>query len=478
MTPSEKIVSLVRNAPQEAPKTGPAPGVTAFDPCSHVANAQRLVREFADRLLYVDGIGWHTWGPPWRHDPHGAAELVHGLGKIIAAEAASMASWVADASRADRDEREHALLERLRWARKCELAGNIEATLETAKPYFAIKAEQLDADPDLLGCANGVLDLKSLEFREHRQSDHVTKVTGCDLVPDASAPMWEKFLADVFEGDAELVEWFQRFIGYTLSGHRNQHLLPILWGGGSNGKSTALGALQAMFGDYGDTAAETLLIQKFGSEHPTQIAALQGKRFVVASESSENGRLNEERVKAITGGDKIRARRMRMDGFTFDPTHQLVLQTNHKPKVTGTDEGIWRRLRLIPFTRKFTGKERDPELLDKLKAELPGILKWAVHGWSNYRLHGLGDTPERVKAATAEYRGESDAMGAFLEECCEIGTEFAVQSTPLFKAYEQWCMDAGERAKTRRDFGLRLSERGFRNEKVGVVWWRGLRLSE
>lgn len=459
------------------PATGPAPGITAIDPCSHVANAQRCVREFKDRLLYVDGIGWHTWGPPWKHDPHGAAELVHGLGRIVYAEAAVMADWVAQSPRNERDEREAAMVARFRWAKKCELAVNIEATLSVARPYFVANAEDMDANPGLVGCRNGVLDLQALAFREHRQADRITKTTGCDCDPDASGDAWRRFVLQVFGDDAELAEWFQRFVGYCLSGHRNEHLLPIFWGGGSNGKSTLLGALQAMFGDYADTAAETLLMQKAGGQHPTQIAALHGKRFVVASETEENGRLNEERVKSLTGGDRLHAHRMHQDGFTFTPTHQLVLQTNHRPKVAGTDYGLWRRLRLVPFTRTFNGDERDAGLPEKLATDLPGILKWAVEGWTNYRAHGLADSPKAVQAATDEYRAASDVIGEFIEQRCIVAPEWSAKARELYHAYTAWCDDTGERPKTQTEFGTRLGERGFSRVKAGTVFWRGLKVA-
>src|SRR5690606_30840565 len=157
---------------------------------------------------------------------------------------------------------------------------------------------------------------------------------------------------------------------YMLSGRRGEHLLPILWGSGANGKSTFLGALQAVLGDYASSAAPGLLIQKHGNEHPTALADLQGKRLVIVSETGESGRLNEEQVKALTGGDRITARRMRMDFYTFAPSHLLALQTNHRPRVAGTDEGIWRRLRLIPFAVTVPPERRDPRLPEKLRAEL------------------------------------------------------------------------------------------------------------
>lgn len=274
MQTTDNVINLEQHIEQAIPTTGPAPGVTAFDPCSHVANAQRLIHHYGDKLLYVPGIGWHVWGPPWRADDLAAAKLVHGLGKLIAAEAAAMGQWVADAPNKERSDREAAMVARFKWANKCETERVIEETLRCARPYFVAKADTLDADPDLLGCPSGVLNLVTAEWREHQPNDRITKVAGCDFDTDAKAPTWEKFVSDIFGGDEELIGWFQRFCGYCLHGGRKEHLLPILWGGGGNGKSTALGALQAVMGDYAGTATPGLLIAKHGSDHPTGIADL------------------------------------------------------------------------------------------------------------------------------------------------------------------------------------------------------------
>jgi putative DNA primase/helicase len=482
MSAAESVVTLINSAKyveRVTPENGPDGGLDTASPCSHVANAKRIVKHFSDQLLYVKGIGWHTWGGPWALDDLGAHKLAQRLGKIIREEAMAMAAWAAEPTdKGQRKEREEAMNARYKWAAQSESAPCVEYSLRAAMPWLAIDAAQLDANPLLLGLPNGVLDLVTGEHREHRQTDYITKVAGCDYDPTANAPTWERFINDVFNGDRELCDYTQRLIGYTLSGKRGEHLLPILCGGGGNGKSTLLGSLQAMFGDYSGTASAGLLISKGGNDHPTGLADLQGRRFVVSSETGESGKLNEEQVKSLTGGDTITARRMRQDFYQFQPVHQLYLQTNHKPRVTGTDDGIWRRIRLIPFNVKFTGDRKDTSLPDKLKAELPGILTWAVMGWQWYQREGFGETPEAVKAATDDYRESSDVIGEFLAECCTVDKMLSAKAGELYKRYTAWAEEAGERAKSQREFGLRLTERGFTSARSNTArMWRGVGLN-
>jgi len=451
------------------------PVTEAHDQNTHLANAYRLVKHYGDSLLFVEGIGWHTWSPPWRHDELGSRRIAQDLGRIIAEEAAGMAGWVAKAANGDeRERREKAMNNRFRWATHSESAHNIDASLKMAQPLLSCKAAELDADPMLLGLRSGVLDLQTGEHRGHMPTDRITKLAGVDFAASADAPTWRRFLADVFDGDPELIEYAQRLAGYTLSGQRGEHLLPILYGSGANGKSTFLHTLQTMLGEYAGTAAPGLLIQRHGNEHPTGLADLQGRRLVVVSETGEAGRLNEEQVKALTGGDRITARRMRMDFYQFDPTHLLVMQTNHKPRVNGTDEGIWRRLRLVPFLVTIPAEKRDPLLPEKLRAELSGIFQWAFEGWQKYQLGGFV-TPEAVRVATSEYRSASDQVGAFLEECCSVAPGFHAPAGDLYRAYADWCKEAGEPSRNQRDFGMRLSERGFERFRTGKGHhWRGI----
>lgn len=457
----------------------PQPWAGAQDPCTHVANAQRIGYHFGERLLYADGIGWHTWGPPWRHDDLGALRIVQRLGRLIANEAADLGQWVAAAADSDEMKRRQAVMDtRFKWARLSESKQTIEASMALAAPLLACKAEALDSHPMLLGLPGGVLELDTGKHREHRHQDLITKVAGADFDPMASAPTWKRFIGEIMGDDPQLIDFLQRLAGYALSGSRGEHLLPILWGSGANGKSTFLGALQHVLGDYANSAAPGLLIQRNGNDHPTGMADLQGRRLVIVSETGEAGRLNEEQVKALTGGDMITARRMRQNFFSFKPTHLLMLQTNHRPKVIGNDEGIWRRLRLVPFAVRVPPERCDTALPDKLRTEAAGILAWAWQGWCAFQLDGL-PVPDKVKAATSEYRGASDQIGAFLEECTDLGDSFSTSAGDLYRTYSSWCEDSGDQPRNNREFGMRLRDRGLKRVRsTGVRLWRGLRLAD
>jgi putative DNA primase/helicase len=266
--------------------------------------------------------------------------------------------------------------------------------------------------------------------------------------------------------------------GYALTGSVSEQVLPVLYGTGANGKSTVLNALLTALGDYGMQAAPDLLVAKRGS-HPTELADLFGMRFVASIEVEDGSRLAESLVKQLTGGDRIKARRMRQDFWEFEPTHKVLMACNHKPQVRGTDNAIWRRLRLLPFTETIPPAEQDRDLPEKLRFELPGILAWAVEGCLEWRREGL-QAPEEVRQATGAYRAEMDVLGAFLRECCELGAEHNEAAKDLYAAYIRWCDDGGERPETKRKFGSRLTERGsferYRGGSDGGHRWRGVRL--
>ncbi len=259
--------------------------------------------------------------------------------------------------------------------------------------------EDLNRDGWLLNVPNGTLDLRSGTLREHRREDLITQLCPVDYDPAAECPLWHQTLNTFFarphrERQAELIDYFHRGAGKSLAGVVRDHVLLFAYGTGSNGKSTMLNALQETLGpDYAMKATAGLLMASKTDAHPTGLTDLYGKRLVVAIETESGRRLNETLVKELTGGDKIRARRMREDFWEFSPTHSIVLATNHKPTVRGTDHGIWRRLRLLPFTVSIPDGQADKSMPEKLRAEAPGILAWLVP-----RLHGLAGAGARRAA--------------------------------------------------------------------------------
>ena len=446
---------------------------------SDTANAFRIVHHMGSYLLYVRGLGWHVWdGARWRLDALDARRHVGRLGQIVMGEVAAMmakAAKIEDRARADR---ERELAEKLlKFAGQAENVAKIDAAMKAAEPLLRADADKLDADPWALGCTNGVLDLRTGTLRTPDPQYLITKSTGVAYDAAAAAPTWDAFLARIFRSRPELPAFLQRLAGLWLTGLTDPPFLAVLYGVGANGKSTMVNAVSHAMGEYASAAPPGLLMAKYGQSHPTELASLQGQRFVVAAESREGGRLDEERIKALTGSDAITARRMREDFYTFLPTHKLALMTNHKPVVRGMDEGIWRRLLLIPFDEVIPEAERDPGLTARLRAEAPGILRWMVEGAR--LLHENGgrfDLPASVKDATRDYRSESDVIGEFLAETCTEDRKGEILSSALYGQYKVWCEDNGERAITQKALALRLKDRGFvgDKDKRGNRVWRGL----
>jgi putative DNA primase/helicase len=321
-----------------------------------------------------------------------------------------------------------------------------------------------------------VLDLRTGQLGPHDPAMLLTKLTGAQYHPGAEGPEFTKFLERV-QPDAAMRAYLARLLGHGLEGRVVTHVLPIFCGAGANGKSTFLAAVLGALGDYAAPADPDLLTARTFDAHPTGVADLFGLRLAVLHETDQGRRLAEATVKRLTGGDRLKARRMREDFWSFDPSHTFVMLTNHKPAVGGTDEGIWRRLHLVPWDVVIPPAEQDEELGDRLALELGGVLAWLAAGYRDWRLRGL-DPPEQVTSATDAYRAESDALSQFLEQRCLTGAHFHVRSSDLFAAWSRWCAEEGEVAGTQTAFSTALQNRGMDKQRTnaGMVW-RGVGLA-
>jgi putative DNA primase/helicase len=269
-----------------------------------------------------------------------------------------------------------------------------------------------------------------------------------------------------------VIDFLWKAIGYSLTGDVREDCLFLLYGTGANGKSTLLTILRAILADYGKQAAFSTFLHKENDPVRNDIADLHGARLVVASETDEGKRFSLSVVKQLTGQDKVKARFLFAENFEFAPQLKLWLAANHKPVIKGIDPAIWRRIRLIPFTQKFEGATKDATMRDKLLAELPGILAWAVRGCLAWQKDGL-PMPDTVKNATADYKAESDTIGSFLEDCCLLNPQAKVKSSSLFNSYVAF---SGDKLMTQTAFSRDLLERGYEKEKVGTMYWKGIGL--
>ena len=352
--------------------------------------------------------------------------------------------------------------------------GGVERLARADRRHAATTAEW-DADPWLLNTPGGVVDLKTGRQRAHDRADRMTKIT--TATPGGDCPIWRQFLVEITGGDAELQAYLQRMVGYCLTGVTSAHALFFLYGTGANGKSVFANVVSTILGDYASTASMDTFVETRGDRHPTDLAGLRGARFVTAIETEQGRRLNESKVKAITGGDKISARFMRQDFFEYTPQFKPVIVGNHKPTIRNIDEAMKRRMHLIPFTVTIPPERRDGNLTDKLLAERDGILAWAVAGCLVWQREGL-KPPASVVSATEEYFESEDALGRWLDERCVREANAKSLTAELFGDWKQWADSAGEFIGSQRRFSDLLITRGvekWRNT-AGVRGFRGIGL--
>ncbi len=432
-------------------------------------NAARLLQEHGKDIRYL--TSWKKWivwnGKYWETDEGGA--LVHDKGlKMIR-------SIYRELSKTD-DPRERLEIEK--YGIISESTRRRESLIKAASwiPEMNLKPEQLDVDPWLLNVQNGTIDVKSGEFKAHRQDDVITKIAHVEYQPEADCPLWKKFIREIMDYQGELIEFIQTAVGWAITGDVSEQTMFILFGSGANGKSTFLNTIMYLLGDYATATPTETFMKKNGDQSTNDIARLRGTRFVTTTEAEQGRRLSEPLIKKITGNDRLTARFLYGEYFDFVPTFKIFMATNHKPVIKGTDYGIWRRIKLIPFTTRIQEEQQDKHLEQKLKLEASGILNWILEGTERWKREKL-KTPAIVLNATDEYKNEMDVIGNFIKECCLQNTESSIRIRELFKAYQDWCDQNREHAVSERFLGLRLKEMGYEQRRTSEArYWVGIAL--
>lgn len=417
----------------------------------------RFTERFAPSLRFV--ATWNRWliwdGLVWRKDDTlRVYDLIRRLLRTISAEA--------------REPRLKAMMTSARSVAAIE-------KLVRADREHAATADQWDADPRLLNTPNGIVDLKTGEMIPHDSMHNMTKMAA--VSPGGDCPLWLSFLDKVTGNNLQLRDYLKRVAGYCLTGITAEHAMFFAYGTGRNGKGVFLNTLVRILGDYAMTASPDTFTESGSSKHLTVLARLQGARLVVSQETEEGIPWAEARIKSVTGGDPITANFMRQDPFTFMPQFKLFIAGNHKPGLKSVDEAIRARFNLVPFTVTISPSERDPGLSEKLWAEASGILAWAIEGcldWQSVRLR----PPAAVSAATSDYFDSEDAISLWVAECCEVAPNYEAMSAVLFKSWQAWAINNGEKPGSHKIFGRTMEKHGYpslRHTRIGTPI-QGLRL--
>lgn len=429
---------------------------------SDAGRAQFMLDAFGYHLAFVPeapkGRGWRIWdGATWQEDITGL--LRHWIAYTLTERACS------DVVRHIQSDQVEERKKALQSALKLSDAGEISSLLEIARtdPRVVVPIAKWDADPWRAGTLNGVLELRSGKHRKANRDDFIIKHLGAMFDGHADAPTWRRFLSDILPNN-DLQAYVQEIIGYALTGSTAVHAFWFLHGGGANGKSVLVDVVQNLLGTYSARAGERLFADSGRGDPPEkELAALPGVRLLASSEVTEGMNLRCGVLKDLTGGDEVAARAVYGMPFSFRPTAKILIIGNHKPVIREGDGGIWRRVKLIPFSVTIPEEGRDPHLAEKLKTELPGILNWALVGLKHWLARGRLEDPALVRAAGADYRTDMDALADFIEEHIqEALPEYLEPKIDVFRRYQSWADDEGIRRQfSQKQFTRRLGERGY-----------------
>ena len=428
-------------------------------------NSQRFVDLYGDKFRFDHTAnGWLYWDKTrWKYDNGGAIDRA--INCSVERMGDELAFYQENGT-------EDAFQKHIKYSRSHKGKTACEAE---CRPLLPVNPKQLDRHKFAFNTLSGEVSLKNGKIFPHKQEDFITKISPYEISETADCPIWEKFLDEIFLGDKDLIRFVKKSVGYSLTGSMDEQCLFFLYGDGCNGKSTFLNAVSDILGEYSmNVQPSTLMLKQSNSGGASpDIARLRGARFVTSAEPNEGQRLDEGLIKQLTGGDKITTRPLYGKEFEYFPEFKLWIATNHRPIIRGVDKGIWRRIRIIPFFANIPEERIDRRLGDKLKAEYPAILRWAVDGCLLWQSEGL-TPPKAVTECVDEYRREMDGVSAFIQDRCVLGDDKYVKASELYAEYESWCDDGNEYKLTNRKFCMEIGNRFGKKKLMNGVFYYGI----
>jgi putative DNA primase/helicase len=457
----------------------------AFADLNDFGNANRLIQRFGEDLLFVREVGWFHWdGVRWNHEAghDGAIKRAHQTAQAMRNEVLALKEQPGKST-----ERIGLLM---RHAVQSGNQSRISSMLAAAEPYKTVPGDSLDANPFLLAAPGGAIALGAhCQSIPNRREDHCTRSLRVPFKAGAECPKFERFVADIMP-DPDMRGFLQRILGYCLTASTREQAFFIFWGSGNNGKSTLMNVVRHIMGDYAmNSPVSTFLAKRdgnSGAEASPDLARLPGARLVTAAEPPENARLDEAKVKEMSSGELMTARHLNQGFFDFRPVFKAIISTNHRPTIRGADHGIWRRIRLVPFTVQIADEKVNRNLEAELIEEAPGVLQWMLTGLEEWFAIGLRP-PAKAIAAVEDYRASEDPVGEFLKARCEItrdypdpatGKAFEIGAKALRASYKAWCDEEGLEPLGAKTFGSKVLARGITTRKShGLTVYVGVHLN-
>lgn len=422
-----------------------------------VGNAKRLVELWGEDIVYC--YPWNSWliwdGSRWKRDQMGTIDKY--------ARLTVKAIYEEGCAEVDTYRKEQLL----KHAYASESKARIMAMSEMAKSMLPILPDKFDSNKWVLNVKNGTLDLRTGVLREPRREEYITKQSQINYDPSADCPTFLKFIDTTMNHNIEVIQFVQKVVGYCLTGDTSLEYLFMCYGTGQNGKSKFIAdSIAYVLGEYAAKTSVATVMEMQNGGIPNDVARLRGIRFAYASEPKKGAKLDEGKIKDLTGREPVLARFLNQEFFEYVPEFKLFISTNHKPDIKGADEGIWRRLKLIPFLAQISNEERDERLDDKLHAEASGILNWALEGCLRWQNEGI-EVPSIVENATNDYRDELDALSDFITLWCETGKEFFGKTHEIYNAYTIYCNMTKDYCMSAKSFSSAIQERRFRLDRKG-----------